>query len=577
MYWEQGRSSEATEAFGTAVDRAPSNKDFRIHLGNAYLKLGRDEEAEAEYRRALKATIRVKTESTYALQLGDLYRAQDSVVEAETNYLAAIAADPSDATPYGRLAELYRSQQRDDEAIELYKKAIGVGLPARFNSLQRYLALAEFHLEQGMPEKAEAVLNEAVHLNPFSRSLRLLLGEIYQAQGRMDEAVEEYQRLKRLEPGNLKGYLMVAAVYCEQERWAEAEAEYIEVLAIDQESSEAHRGLGFVFKVQGMWEKAISYYEKLTALDPERPLAHRLLGDAYFQQGRQAEAIAQYQKAVEIAPDDVQNLLIAGRALMKMGKANEAIEYYSEALKLSPDLVEIYVALGDANVSLNRYEIAEIAYRKALSIESTYFAAHLGLAHSYEAQGRIHEAIRVWDRLIAVEPDGVQAQRARARIRMIVTVDFLVRLKMKAATAPEKTEASVDVIKVQNEARNVILVPPSHWFSFRFIVPQGANLHFGIAVDAEKWKRTRPNERPTVFFKLRLGGEKLFSYRMRLAPESSASRWRDFDIDLSDFEGEWVRISFSTRIPSGMDGTDLRIGWSRPYITVNAQESIEQQ
>ena len=53
LYTEQGRLTEAAEAYRLAVRLAPDSLRYRNNLGNLYLRLGQFAEAVAEYQAAL--------------------------------------------------------------------------------------------------------------------------------------------------------------------------------------------------------------------------------------------------------------------------------------------------------------------------------------------------------------------------------------------------------------------------------------------------------------------------------------------------------------------------------------------
>jgi tetratricopeptide (TPR) repeat protein len=96
-----------------AAKKTPSDATAQRHLAMAYFNLGRLDEAEAIYKKLLAG----KEEALVRNRLGNVYRAQGDLAQAEAAYRQAMKTDPALPAPYLNLAELFWRRHRDQEAL----------------------------------------------------------------------------------------------------------------------------------------------------------------------------------------------------------------------------------------------------------------------------------------------------------------------------------------------------------------------------------------------------------------------------------------------------------------------------
>jgi len=119
----KGNFEEAIAHFLQALE-SPAlahESDTSFALGNAFYNLGRIEEAEAAYRRAIQfAPGHQHAQSN----LGVTLARQGKLGEAIAHFRLAIAASPDFATAHNYLGETLRAQGKIEEAIEAYEAAL---------------------------------------------------------------------------------------------------------------------------------------------------------------------------------------------------------------------------------------------------------------------------------------------------------------------------------------------------------------------------------------------------------------------------------------------------------------------
>ena len=118
-----GREDEAAAEFSRAIGLDPEYAEAHNNLATAWVHRGKPEEAVAEYRKALQAL------PTYAMardNLGAVLAAQGKVAEAIEEYRKALVIDPGDAHAHNNLGAALAGQGRLDEAAAEFRRALAL-------------------------------------------------------------------------------------------------------------------------------------------------------------------------------------------------------------------------------------------------------------------------------------------------------------------------------------------------------------------------------------------------------------------------------------------------------------------
>lgn len=109
--YEAGRYEEAVDSFTSALLEAPSDPLLNYNLGNALYKLGRFEDAQAQFQKVAEsgATPDLREKALY--NLGNTYFQQGKLEEAVQALEAALKLDPNDADAKRNL-EIVRQEIR---------------------------------------------------------------------------------------------------------------------------------------------------------------------------------------------------------------------------------------------------------------------------------------------------------------------------------------------------------------------------------------------------------------------------------------------------------------------------------
>jgi len=120
------------------------------------------------------------------IDAGNRQWSEGKIAEAEASFRQAIASDPDSSVAYARIASLYLIQNRADEAISNYQEAI----MRDAENPHLFLALSIVYLHQGHYEMAQAMVEQALRLNPQLKDA-LKMQEYIQTKQQALTAVEQ--------------------------------------------------------------------------------------------------------------------------------------------------------------------------------------------------------------------------------------------------------------------------------------------------------------------------------------------------------------------------------------------------
>ncbi|HEY6101073.1 MAG TPA: zinc-ribbon domain-containing protein [Anaeromyxobacter sp.] len=116
------------------------------------------------------------------------------------------------------------------------------------------------------------------------------------------------------------------------------------------------------------------------------------------------------------APRGPKALLAQAARLREKGDVEGALDLYGRVAGDDPENAEALAGRGLCYLDLERYPPAEASFQAALQVDPRQADALLGLAETYRWQGKKADAIRYYERYLAVDPQGEDAQVARNAI-----------------------------------------------------------------------------------------------------------------------------------------------------------------
>lgn len=270
----------------------PSEAEWFIELGNAWLSSGDARKATAADERA----VRLKPQSLRALQsLAQSLRASGDVTRAGELLQRAIQIDQSDAGSWYQLGTLALAAGRIPEAIERLEKALSLdpNLPGAYTTLAGVQATA------GQPDAARGTLQEALRVDPYDAAAWDLAGRALAEKGQFPESFFNFEKANYYRP-DFAPYLY----------------EY-----------------GVALASAGQSERAQELADASLKANPNLAEAHVLRGRLLVQKRQLPDAAIEYREALRLRPDFGRVRLDLASVLAAQGEMEQAIEQLREASK----------------------------------------------------------------------------------------------------------------------------------------------------------------------------------------------------------------------------------------------------
>jgi predicted O-linked N-acetylglucosamine transferase (SPINDLY family) len=194
-----GRHEEAEAAYRKAIGLDPAFASVYVNLGSLLQKQRRDSEAEAAFRHAL--TLRNDLAKAWN-GLGHALQCQGRIKEALEAFRQAVAYEPANATAHCNLGTVLFALDCNVEALAELNTALKLdpGYALAHGNLAALLA------RSGCPIAGEAASRTAIALMPNEHGWLTNLGVALFAQGRHAEAEATYRKALAIRPDYAAGH-----------------------------------------------------------------------------------------------------------------------------------------------------------------------------------------------------------------------------------------------------------------------------------------------------------------------------------------------------------------------------------
>ena len=400
LYYQQGDTEKAIQAFENALKRSPHHKTAKKNLHQLFrqkafnaLKRHAFDEATAYFEKAIR--LDPENATTYRV-MGDGYALASEFAQAITYYQKALALAPDDAEAQKNLVSSYnnhgvtlRNSGEWDAAIRAYRDAL---------ALQPTYELAKKNLIDVLWQKANA----------------------RRQSGRSAEAIATYLELQKLHPGDTDIASLLGELY---------------------------------LKVKDH-PAAISAFHKVYTAQPTNAQAQHNLIAAYQQyagtlrnQRNYSAALVQLQKAVNIFPNDLNLRLNLAQAYQHTGKYEQATTELEQILAQDPnnknaktELVNLQVRRG--NTLMNRKKYAEaVAVFEGIPDSAKTIDMHNMIGYLYLVQDEHLKALATFETVLAKRPKNAVAYQNLLSLESQLDV-MLSKARAAASPTPGTGEAA---------------------------------------------------------------------------------------------------------------------------------------
>jgi len=233
------------------------------------------------------------------------------------------------------------NNEQYESAGKVYEKLI-TSEPANGNN---YYYCGENYFKLDMPDKAQAMYQKGVDVNPANAINYVGLGKILYTSGNVSGAGDDFFKAKTISKSQNATVLMgIADVF------------------INSEIKNSR--------------EAISLLNQAITLEPKNPEIYTLLGDAYLEQNDGNTAIANYEKALEINKKFTKAILREGKLYSRAKNYNLALEYYNKAITIDSTFAPAFRERAELRFRAGQSERAAADYEKYLKLNDNINARY---------------------------------------------------------------------------------------------------------------------------------------------------------------------------------------------------------
>jgi tetratricopeptide (TPR) repeat protein len=379
-------------------------------------------------------------------QLASIYYQKNKFREAATAARKAYDIDPKSAQYAGLLAKSLLRIGRTQEALDIYKKAIGVkDTAAKDDKSKPSEEISDKDGESGtwvtsplLFDYAEALVYAGRYddanklLDPIMKAVRkdtaLYLNVVkYKATvlrrtGKREEAVQLLESALKGQDvsDSIEVLYSLGETYEEMLQFDKAVSTYEDALtsiinpdgtAGDREGSKQAaevvlQRIGFAYRMAGKREKAMETFERMKkVVGKDRPRADQLIVDTLINEGKHKEALAAATDAASRFPDERSFKLYRAQAAGKLGDMPTADSTLKALLKNGPEDADVYLFWSSVQLDANQVKEAEESARKATSLDPNDIGPLVTLASVQDREKKYKESEASLRKALEIDPD----------------------------------------------------------------------------------------------------------------------------------------------------------------------------
>lgn len=386
---ETGSLDEAQNPLIAAEALSPEVPEYKVDLGNLYLRKGVLELAASRFNDAVEldpSLVDVRWKLARALYATGQY---DETL-SQLNEITRLEPDNWDA--YRLTADVAIGRKKFDEAIQSLNLYTLVVPDARALSKMAY---ANMSLAPPDTVGARRAAERALEINPDDSQAHIALARVNLIQRKNDAALAHYEAAEKFMLPARDAFLM-GRIYESKKDLPNAGEAFRTAASIDSTNKEFLKFLGDNALVSQDYAGAAAAYGRLLAVEPSNISAAANQATALIELGRLDEAETMLTASIRTNDSSPELQLALGNLRLKKGDRAGAKAAFQQALSLSPSSqvgTQAAEALGYMLWEDGDFGAAVPVLRQALKYNECNIRAMLTLANCYVKLNQTPEAI----------------------------------------------------------------------------------------------------------------------------------------------------------------------------------------
>ncbi|GLI39259.1 PEP-CTERM system TPR-repeat protein PrsT [Geobacter hydrogenophilus] len=386
-YMAVGKFEQAEKEFQKALRQNPSNPEIRLDLAKLYNSINKPDEAIAE----AKAYLSARAGSADALEvIGTSYGQKKMFDEAEKYLKESLQAEPARASAMLQLAKVYLATKREQEGMGLIDEIVRKDPK---NTKAYYLA-AYYEGYRGNSEKALEYYQKIMQADPDDANAAFRIGMMHISKGEADKAERLADDLIRKASKRPEGHQLKGIALYTRKNYDQAITE-LQGVVKNYQNPGAYYYLGLSHYQRNDLELALSQFRKVIDLNPKHLQARLMSVTVLLQQKRIDDAIAEVKRVIELDDKNAFAHNLLGSAYIAKGMTNEALKELNRAIELEPNLVDAHMKKGIVNLTRGKRAEGEEELETAVKVAPDVLNSRYMLASYYMRQNKQARAIEV--------------------------------------------------------------------------------------------------------------------------------------------------------------------------------------
>jgi tetratricopeptide (TPR) repeat protein len=435
---EMRQSEDARNAFGRAIDARPDYAEAHYNLSFTLSNLG-------DFNGALRETKR-------ALELDSFYVAQKFELAIDLEYENPRVTVSPDLDGDRREAAVREFTLDMGQLESLFDALAPTAVPERrASSGSAPYAAASACLTSGDLDRAVVEIQKAFEAGAERAEGLALLGDVFLRKGAYGEALDRYRQARQIDPtsktalaGEVRAFVLLGrgaqAIELAEALALVAPHDVDALLLIARARSDAGapdramqaldaarrlaparadvlKHVGDVARSMGDHPRAIEAYRQAVSLDADFVAARLDLAALYSANGAAEDAESELLAALASLPTSVEAALQLALLRRALHRAAETIELLVTVLQRDPWNLDALASLGESLFLSGRREDARLAFARVLRFDPDHVGALYFDGVLLAENRQFDAALDRWSSVIALEPAGDFARRARRDTR----------------------------------------------------------------------------------------------------------------------------------------------------------------
>jgi tetratricopeptide (TPR) repeat protein len=389
LTWK-GQYQEAADLGFKVLEKLPRDREAPVYLAYDLYYLHRYDEA---FELAKKYDSILPKNRDLALIEGYVHTRRGQNEEALADFTRALDADPKMSTGYVNRGFVLNSLKQPEKAAKDFQTAIqlqpGYG--------EAHLGLAFSDLQLHRPRTAVSELDKAKKILGENRVWHLARAEAFRQEQNFKSAEKEYRVALKEDPNDLTTQLALAEALYRLRRYNDAITEYNVALKLSPDNPVIYASLAQTNAKLGNRAEALRYINAAEQRGKGQADIFMATGDAFLTMGDRDSAMLRFSRALE-TEDRMGIRLAIAQIFVREQQWDDARRQvalgFSEAQsgEAPPVTSEDFVEAANIFLAMHDFPLAETYFDKARKAGANERTVAIGLTNTYLAEGNSAKA-----------------------------------------------------------------------------------------------------------------------------------------------------------------------------------------